>query len=155
MYIFHKTQNLPARNGLPPWAEGSATWPQITLLCIAAVSLLLSMAVLFAYWRGGHRRAEKASVYWTVFSIAVFIFAIVMWGIAAGILNGTRAAGGGKDVWGWSCKDNKRRLLFEEDVDYKLVCQELVRNSPLTLYFNPTDILTGLGLHLRLDRSSC
>lgn len=129
LYIFHKTKNLPARNGLPPWAEGSATWPQITLCCIAVVSLILSIAVLFAYWRGGHNRAERVSIYWTVFSIAAFIFAIVMWGIAAGILNGSKASGQGKDIWGWACKDNKRRALFQEDINYALVCIEMVRRS--------------------------
>lgn len=133
LYIFHKTSQLPARNGLPPWASGSATWPQITLCCIAAVSLFLCLSVLYGYWRGGHRRAEKASIYVTAFSIASFIFAIVMWGIAAGILNGTRAAGNGQDIWGWACKDNKRRQLFQEDINYVLVCKELVCNTSLSL----------------------
>lgn len=125
LVIFHATKNLPERNGLPPWAANSPTWPQITLCAIAAVSLVLSSAVLFSYWLGGHRRAEKMSIYWTAFSIATFIFAIVMWGVAAGVLNGTKATGEGKDIWGWSCKDNKRRMLFEEDINYALVCQEL------------------------------
>lgn len=138
LYIFNKTKILPARNNLPPWAENSATWPQITLCTIAAVSLLLSMAVLFAYWRGGHRRAEKMSIYWTMFSIAAFIFAIVMWGIAAGILNGSRAAGNGKDIWGWACKDNKRRALFQDDINYALVCLQMVRR------YLPSILLTNI-----------
>jgi hypothetical protein len=125
LVIFYKTKDLPERNGFLPWAAASPTWPQFALIAIAAVSVVLSMAVLFAYWRGGHRRAEKASIYWTVFSIGSFIFAIVMWGIAAGILNGTKATGEGKDVWGWACKDNKRRAFFAEDVNYTLVCKEL------------------------------
>lgn len=125
LVIFYATKDLPKRNDLPPWAANSPTWPQITLCAIAAVSLVLSSAVLFSYWLGGHRRAEKMSIYWTAFSIGTFIFAIVMWGIAAGVLNGTKATGEGKDIWGWACKDNKRRLLFEEDINYNLVCQEL------------------------------
>jgi len=125
LVIFYATKDLPKRNDLPPWAANSPTWPQVTLCAIAAVSLVLSSAVLFSYWLGGHRRAEKMSIYWTAFSIGTFIFAIVMWGIAAGILNGTKATGEGKDIWGWACKDNKRRLLFEEDINYNLVCQEL------------------------------
>ena len=129
------TKHLPPRNNLPPWAEGSATWPQTTLCAIAAVSLFLSVAVLYAYWRGGHRRAEKVSVYETMFSIAAFIFAIVMWGIAAGILNGSRASGNGMDIWGWSCKNNQRRSLFQEDINYVLVCLEMVRGLIPTLLF--------------------
>lgn len=121
------TRHLPARNNLPPWADTSTTWPQITLCTIAAVSLFLSTAVLVSYWRGGHRRAEKVSIYVTMFSLASFIFAIIMWGIAAGILNGTRAAGNGKDIWGWACKDNQRKALFQEDINYTLVCLQMVR----------------------------
>ena len=83
--------------------------------------------MLCGYWRGGHNRAEKLSIYWTAFSMGAFIFAIVMWGIAAGILNGAKATGNGKDLWGWACKDNKRRAYFQDDVNYKLVCKELVR----------------------------
>ena len=86
------------------------------------------MAVLLAYWRGGHRRAEKVSIYWTMFSIAAFIFAIIMWGIAAGLINGARASGNGQDIWGWACKNNKRRQLFQDDINYALVCLQMVRS---------------------------
>jgi len=46
-----------------------------------------------------------------------------MWGIAAGILQGAKNNSGNKDVWGWSCVDNKRRQLFSEKVNYALVCR--------------------------------
>ncbi|KAI9778669.1 MAG: hypothetical protein M1835_004872 [Candelina submexicana] len=121
--IFNATKHLPPRNGLPSWAAKSSTWPQITLLCIACVSLVMSVIILGAYWRGGHKRAEKAAVYYTVFAVAFFVFSIIMWGIGAGILNGSKLHGNNKDVWGWSCIDNKRRKLFENDVSYALICR--------------------------------
>jgi hypothetical protein len=121
--IFNATKHLPARNNLPPWAAGTKTWPQITLLVIACISLGMSIIIIAAYFRGGHKRAEKVAVYYTTFAVAFFIFSIIMWGIGAGILNQSKANGNGQDLWGWSCKDNKRRALFADDVSYALVCR--------------------------------
>jgi len=126
--IFNATKHLPPRNNLPPWAVNQKIWPQVTLLAIAAISLIMSIVIFYAYWRGGHRRAEKVAVYYTTFAIAFFVLSIIMWLIGAGILNQSKANGQGKDIWGWSCKDNKRRTLFEQEVHYTLVCRLQVRN---------------------------
>ncbi|SLM38883.1 hypothetical protein LPUS_09258 [Lasallia pustulata] len=121
--IFNATKHLPPRNNLPVWAMGQKKWPQITLLCIACVSLAMSIAIFYAYWRGGHRRAEKAAIYYTVFAVGFFTFSTVMWALGAAILHGSKANGHGQDMWGWACNDNKRRTLFQEDVHYALVCR--------------------------------
>ena len=121
--IFRATRALPPRNNLPPWAAGTKQWPQILVLCVACVSLTLCLVVFWNYWRGGHKRAEKVAVYYTLFAVAFFIFSVVMWGIAAGILQGSKNNSNNKDIWGWSCVDNKRRQLFQEEVDYGLVCR--------------------------------
>ena len=115
---------LPPRNNLPPWAANTPQWPQLTILVIACVSLLLSLYIMYAYWRSGHNRAEKLAIYWTVFAVGAFIFTIVMWAIAAGILVKSRDNSSGKDLWGWSCKDNNRRKLFQDDINYRLVCRQ-------------------------------
>jgi len=39
------------------------------------------------------------------------------------ILNESRNRGNGQDMWGWSCKDNTRKQLFQDDVSYALVCR--------------------------------
>ncbi|KIX06562.1 uncharacterized protein Z518_04538 [Rhinocladiella mackenziei CBS 650.93] len=121
--IFHATKNIPPRNNLPAWAPNQKIWPQIVVLSIACVSLLFSIIVILAYCRGGHKRAEKVAVYYTMFAVGWFMFSIIMWLVGAGILQGSKASGGGQDLWGWSCKDNKRRQLFEDDVHYALVCR--------------------------------
>lgn len=121
--IFHATKNLPPRNNLPAWANNTKTWPQIVVLVIACVSLFFSVVVILAYCRGGHKRAEKLAVYYTMFAIGYFVFSIIMWLVGAAVLQGTKANGNGQDIWGWSCKDNKRRLLFQDDVHYALVCR--------------------------------
>jgi len=121
--IFNATKALPNRNGLPAWAPGTPIWPQITLLSIAAVSLIMCIVIFYGYWRGGHKRAEKVAVYYTTFAVGFFIFSIVMWGIGAAVLSSSKKNGGGNDMWGWSCKDNTRKQLFQDDVSYALVCR--------------------------------
>lgn len=121
--IFNATKLLPTRNSFPPWAAGQQIWPQVTLLVIACISLASSIIIFYAYWKGGHRRAEKAAVYYTAFAVAFFVFSIVLWGIGAGVVQGAKSNNNGQDLWGWSCKDNTRRTLFQNDVDYELICR--------------------------------
>ena len=121
--IFNATRALPPRNSLPPWANNQKTWPQITLLVIACVSLFFSLLVFYGYWKGGHKRAEKAAVYYSAFAVAFFVFSIVMWGIGAGILQSSKTHGNNKDMWGWACVDNTRRHLFQNEVSYDLICR--------------------------------
>ena len=121
--IFHATKSLPNRNNLPAWAPKQMLWPQIVVLSIACVSLLFSVIVMAAYCRGGHHRAQKVAVYYTMFAVGWFFFSVVMWLVGAGILHGSKGSSGGTDLWGWSCKDNKRKQLFQDDVHYALVCR--------------------------------
>jgi len=123
LHIFFVTKELPAENSLPPWATGTQTWPQYVVLATSSVSLFLCVIVFIAYCRGGHRRAEKTAVYYTIFAVGFFIFSIIMWGFAAGILQGAKNNSNNQDIWGWSCVDNKRRQLFTDKVDYALVCR--------------------------------
>ncbi|KAH7308323.1 hypothetical protein BKA65DRAFT_531006 [Rhexocercosporidium sp. MPI-PUGE-AT-0058] len=111
------------RNNFPPWAQGQKTWPQITVLVITCISLAFCLLIFWNYWRGGHWKAEKVAVYSTLFAVGFFIFSIVMWTIAAVTLQQPKNSGHGKDMWGWSCVHNDRRDLFQEDVDYVLVCK--------------------------------
>lgn len=123
IHVFMATKDLPARSKLPPWASGTQTWPQYVVLATACVSLAFCLMVFWAYFRGGHRRAEKTAVYYTIFAVGFFLFSIVMWAVAAGILQGARTNGNGKDIWGWACVDNKRRQAFNDEIDYQLVCR--------------------------------
>lgn len=121
--IFNATKSLPPRNMLPPWASSTKPWPQILLIVVASISLVSCLIVFYGYWKGGHKRAEKVGVYYTIVTVGSMIFAIVMWAVSAGILNQSQTNGHGQDLWGWSCKDNKRKQLFEHDVSYLLICR--------------------------------
>jgi hypothetical protein len=123
LHIFFVTKTLPAENSLPPWATGTNPWAQYVVLGTSCVSLFFCVIILLAYCRGGHRRAEKTAVYYTIFAVGFFIFSIIMWGFAAGILQGTRDNSNGQDMWAWSCADNKRSELFSDKIDYALVCR--------------------------------
>jgi hypothetical protein len=135
--IFNATKTLAPRHNLPAWAANTKIWPQVLLLSIACISLLMSVVVLIAYARGGHKRAEKVAAYYNVFAGSFFMFSIVMWALGAAVLNQSKAQGSGKDMWGWSCADNKRRHLFEDDVSYALVCRLQVSALPNKTHPNP------------------
>ena len=90
----------------------------------------MASGIIWAYFRGGHRRAEKAAVYYTVFAMGFFIFSIVMWAIGAAILNEQKKHSNDKDMWGWSCKEGKRKELYDKEVDYALVCRLQVSPVP-------------------------
>ncbi|KAK3337273.1 hypothetical protein B0T19DRAFT_437938 [Cercophora scortea] len=121
--IFNATRSLPAMNGLPPWANNTNSWPQKVVLACAGVSLLICITVFIGYCRGGHQRAEKVGVYYTLFAVGWFIFSMVMWATAAGILQFSKNNSGNQDMWGWSCVQNHRSDLFSEKVNYALVCR--------------------------------
>ena len=123
MTIFNATRSLPTRSNLPPWALGSQTWPQITLLVVSCVSLAICLFIFYSYWRGGHRKANKTAIYYTTFSIGIFVFSTVMWILAAVILHSSRANGNGQDIWGWSCSNNRRATLFQDEINYTLICR--------------------------------
>ena len=123
MTIFNASRTLPSRSNLPPWATGTQTWPQIVLLVVSSVSLAVCVFIFYSYWKGGHRKANKTAVYYTAFSIGIFTFSTVMWIIAAAVLHTSRANGNGNDIWGWSCNDGRRATLFQDEVNYALVCR--------------------------------
>lgn len=121
--IFNATRALPAMNGMPPWASNTNSWPQKVVLACSCVSLLICITIFGLYCRGGHQRAEKVGVYYTMFAVGWFIFSMVMWAVAAGVLQHSRSNSGNQDVWGWACVQNHRAELFGEKVDYQLVCR--------------------------------
>lgn len=121
--IFNATKSLPAQNGLPAWASNTNAWPQKVVLAASCVSLAVCVLVFIGYCRGGHRRAEKVGVYYTLFAVGWFIFSMVMWAMAAGILQFSRNNSNNQDIWGWSCVQNKRSELFQDKVNYALICR--------------------------------
>jgi hypothetical protein len=125
--IFNATKSLPAQNGLPAWASNTNAWPQKVVLAASCVSLAICVVVFFGYARGGHHRAEKVGVYYTLFAVGWFIFSMVMWCVAAGIFQYTKNNSNNQDMWGWSCVQNHRSELFKDKVNYALVCRLQVR----------------------------
>ncbi|KAK3395868.1 hypothetical protein B0T20DRAFT_47413 [Sordaria brevicollis] len=121
--IFNATRRLPAMNGLPAWAENTNAWPQYVVLACSCVSLLICIGVFIGYCRGGHNRAEKVGVYYTLFAVGWFIFSMIMWAVAAGVFQFSKNNSKNQDMWGWACVENHRADLFKDKVDYALVCR--------------------------------
>src|SRR5437773_114460 len=88
--IFNATKVLPAQSGLPAWASNTNAWPQKLVLASACVSLAICVLVFIGYCRGGHKRAEKVGVYYTLFAVGWFIFSMALWALAAGLLQHQR-----------------------------------------------------------------
>lgn len=129
--VFRATNHLAAQSGLPAWAEGTKLWPQVVVLSVSGVNLLLCILIFIGYLRGGHHRAEKVGVYYTLFAVGWFIASSILWAAAAGILQFTRNNSNNQDIWGWSCVENKRAEVFSEKVDYALVCRLQVSSYSL------------------------
>lgn len=153
LHIFLSTKNLASKSNLPVWAKNTPVWPQYVVLTCACISLAFCIMVFWSYYRGGHRRAEKTAVYYTIFAVGFFILSIIMWAVAAGVLQGTRSNSGNQDIWGWSCVDNKRRDLYSEDVDYELVCRVQVSLLLIRTQASHTDRTVVLGTHLLHHRN--
>lgn len=122
--IFFSTRHLATRNNFRPWSIDTPQWPQICILVIACISLVLSLTIMYGYWRGGHSRAERMALRATIFAGGVFIFTIVLWSVGIGIMQGSRSDNNDQDLWGWACKDNTRRALFKDTINYDLVCKQ-------------------------------
>jgi hypothetical protein len=67
--VFNATRSLPTQSGMPSWNTTTNSWPQKLVLSMACVSLAACILVFAAYFRGGHKRAEKVSTYYTLFAI--------------------------------------------------------------------------------------
>lgn len=121
--IFNATKDLAARNNRPPWAIGTPLWPQYLMLALACFSLVAAVAVFWGYCRGGHRRAEKLGVYYSVLSVCFFSFTLILWVVAAALFQNSKTSNNGQDLWSWSCTKNLRAEYFADSVDYQLVCR--------------------------------
>lgn len=152
--IFNATKSLPSQSGMPSWAKNTNTWPQKLVLAMACVSLLACICVFLAYCRGGHRRAEKVSTYYTMFAIGWFILSMILWAVTAALFQHSRTSNNNKDMWGWSCLDNKRSDVYSDKVDYALVCRlqvSLRLRLRLPLPFLPAPMKTGVANRSRPD----
>lgn len=121
--IFNTTKELTAKNGLPAWAIGTSVVPQYLILASSCLSLFICIMVFVGYARGGHKRAAKVGVYYTLFACGWFVVSMVIWLVSLAVLQNERATANGQDLWGWSCNNNLRHALFSQQVDYSLVCR--------------------------------
>jgi len=121
--IFNATKALPGRGNFQSWPSDAKAWPQILVLTMACISLFATIFVFCAYCRGGHRRAEKVATYYTLFAIGWFILSMLLWAITAAVYQHSRDNSDNKDIWGWSCVENKRSEAYQDAVAFSLVCR--------------------------------
>lgn len=110
--------------------------------------MIACLGVFWGYWRGGRRRAQKYAAYYSLLSVFLFIFQLVMWIVAAAIFEHSKATGDDKDLWGWACVHNEREQLFKDQIDYALLCRLQVSQLSSQYLLHTNEHLTGLGVGL-------
>ena len=123
--IFNSTKSLSAASKFTPWAPNTekTAWPQKLTLSMSCVSLFACVLVFIAYCRGGHRRASKVNTYYTMFAIGWFILSMLLWVGTAVIFQHSKSNSSNTDMWGWACLNNQREEIYQDKVDYALVCR--------------------------------
>ena len=48
---------------------------------------------------------------------------MVLWAITAALFQNSRNNSGNEDMWGWSCVNNERATIYQDKVDYQLLCR--------------------------------
>ncbi|KAJ5286820.1 hypothetical protein N7478_002506 [Penicillium angulare] len=123
LHTFMATKDLADRNTATVWAPNTNPWAQWLLLGLACFSLLACMVVFWGYFKGGHHRAEKLTIYYTTISVVYFTFSFIMWLVCAAIYEHSKSSGNTKDLWGWACAKNTREQVYSDAVDYALLCR--------------------------------
>ncbi|KAJ6145290.1 hypothetical protein N7470_009185 [Penicillium chermesinum] len=121
--VFQSTVDLPPRNSATAWAPGTTPWTQWLLLGLSCFSLLACLIIFWGYYKGGHKRAEKVAIYYSVISVVYFTFSFVIWIVGAAVYYHSKATGNSKDMWGWTCAQNTREQVYSNVIDYALLCR--------------------------------
>ena len=103
-----------------PWFKESKTWPTILLMVTSAISLLLNVVVVVAYFKS----VETANTAAANFAYISYIIAATHVGMWIPTAVAYRAGKNGEDLWGWSCsiKAEQIQIAFLGVVDFKRAC---------------------------------
>lgn len=103
-----------------PWFKESKTWPTVLLMATSAITLLLNLLVMVAYFKSVGT-ANTTALYFTYVSYIMGATHLAMWIPTAAAY---RAGRTGKDLWGWSCsaKAAQTQAAFLGVVDFQRTC---------------------------------
>jgi hypothetical protein len=103
-----------------PWFKESKTWQTILLMSTSAVTLLLNLVVVVAYFKSVGT-ANTTAAYFTYVSYIIAATHVGMWIPTAAAY---KAGKNGEDLWGWSCsiKAEQSQVAFLGVVDFKHAC---------------------------------
>lgn len=123
LIVFYTTANAVI-HGVRLWPASAKLWPTYVTLGIAALTMILSTATLIAYcW--GTKAANRWSLVRTGVAIAVLVFNVVIWGIAAYGLQSTSAFNGfgSQSLWSASCDSTpQQHQLFGHTINLRRFC---------------------------------
>lgn len=154
LVVFYQTADA-AVNDTRLWPEDAKLWPTYVTLGVAAISTILATATLCAYvW------STKAANRWNMArvgaTIAMLIFTIVLWAIAAAGLESTSSwdGEGSRSLWSATCDaTDDEKNVFSGILDFHKFCLMQVPTLPLSPFGVVVDggsrgdwFVRGLGL---------
>jgi hypothetical protein len=128
LHKFASTKNTIV-GGRNPWARNTKLWPTIMLFSVAAVTLILNLVIVIAYFRS-FKAANRASTISAIFGVFVFGGHVLVWISAAALYRyGKDTNGISNDLWGWSCSRGAEKIQsqFQDVVNFDHLCSSSVR----------------------------
>jgi hypothetical protein len=130
LVIFYQTATTVI-NDTQLWPKEPQLWPTYVALGVAAVSTLLATATLFAYF-WGTKVANRWNIARVSVAIAMVVFTIILWAIAAAGLESTSSwsGSGPRSLWSATCDaTDDAKSLFSDVLDFRRFCRMQVRPS--------------------------
>jgi hypothetical protein len=136
LVVFYDTANTVI-NDTHLWPSDAKLWPTYVALGVAAISTVLATATLCAYFWG-----TKAANRWNMarvgVTIAMLIFSIVLWAIAAYGLESTSSwdGTGSRSLWSTTCDaTDEEKNTFSGILDFHKFCLMQVQYSLLSFFW--------------------
>jgi hypothetical protein len=123
LIVFYNTATRVA-DGVRLWPQNAKVWPTYLTLGIAALSTFLATATLLAYF-WGTKVANRWNMARVSVTIAVVVFNIVIWAIAAFGLQSTSAFDGigSQSLWSAVCDSTpQQHEIFGHEFNFGQYC---------------------------------
>ncbi|MCJ1245192.1 hypothetical protein MMC30_002393 [Trapelia coarctata] len=98
---FLNTRNIIINNR-NAWAKQTVIWPTIVLLSTSALTLIISLAILIAYFFDTRHANKTHNTIGTAGTVAEMASHVAVW---VGSAIAYKTGNTGSDLWGWTCSD--------------------------------------------------
>jgi hypothetical protein len=100
--------------------------PQAILLAVSSISLALSLSIVWAYFQGGHTRAERCAGWRSVTGCGLIVLNVVGWALGGGFFLFSDKHMKQGSLWSATCYPSKNEKEIN-GVDMGILCRLQVR----------------------------